>query len=42
MEIFGYSITRKEPARTEKSIVPPSDDGAVDTFKGQRLLRYLS
>ena len=33
MEIFGYSITRKEPARTEKSIVPPSDDGAVDTFK---------
>lgn len=33
MEIFGYSISRKEPARTEKSIVPPSEDGAVDSFK---------
>ena len=33
MEIFGYSISRKEPARTEKSIVPPSEDGAVDSYK---------
>ena len=33
MEIFGYSISRKEAARTEKSIVPPSEDGAVDSYK---------
>lgn len=34
MDIFGYKISRKEPARTEISIVPPSnEDGAVDTYK---------
>lgn len=33
MEIFGYNISRKEPARTQKSIVPPTEDGAFDSFK---------
>lgn len=33
MDIFGYTIDRKEPALTEKSFVPPSDDGAYDTFR---------
>ena len=33
MDIFGYSIKRKEPARTEISFVPPSDDGALDTVR---------
>lgn len=33
MEIFGYKISRQEPARTEKSIVPPSEDGAIDTLR---------
>jgi hypothetical protein len=33
MEIFGYSISRKEPVRAQKSIVPPSEDGSFDTFK---------
>lgn len=33
MEIFGYSITKKASAPTERSVVPPSEDGAVDTFK---------
>ena len=34
MEIFGYSIKRKEPVQTERSFVPPSDtEGALDTIK---------
>jgi hypothetical protein len=33
MEIFGYNISRKEAARTQKSIVPPSEDGAFDSYK---------
>ena len=33
MDIFGYEIKRKEPAQTERSFVPPSDDGALDTIK---------
>ena len=33
MDIFGYSISKKEPAPTEKSFVPPSDDGSYDTFR---------
>ena len=33
MELFGYTISRKEAARTQKSIVPPTEDGAFDTFK---------
>jgi DNA-dependent RNA polymerase auxiliary subunit epsilon len=33
MDIFGYSIKRKEPAQTEKSFVPPSDEGALDTVR---------
>jgi DNA-dependent RNA polymerase auxiliary subunit epsilon len=33
MEIFGYTINRKNPAPTERSFVPPSDEGALDTIK---------
>jgi len=33
MEIFGYNISKRVPSPTEKSIVPPADDGAVDSFK---------
>ena len=33
MDIFGYTIKRKEPAQTERSFVPPSDDGALDTIR---------
>ena len=33
MDIFGYTIKRKEPAPTERSFVPPSDEGALDTIK---------
>jgi len=34
MDIFGYSIKRKEPVQTERSFVPPSDtEGALDTIK---------
>jgi len=33
MDIFGYSIKRKEPAQTERSFVPPSDEGALDTIR---------
>jgi hypothetical protein len=33
MDIFGYSIKRKEPARTEVSFVPPTDEGAIDTVR---------
>jgi len=33
MDIFGYQIKRKEPAQTERSFVPPSDEGALDTIK---------
>lgn len=33
MDIFGYSIKKKEPAQTEKSFVPPSDDGSLDTIR---------
>lgn len=33
MNIFGYSIKRKEAAQTERSFVPPSDDGALDTVR---------
>jgi DNA-dependent RNA polymerase auxiliary subunit epsilon len=33
MDIFGYEIKRKGPAQTERSFVPPSDDGALDTIK---------
>lgn len=33
MDIFGYSIKRKEQAQTEKSFVPPSNDGAIDTIR---------
>jgi len=33
MDIFGYTIKRKEPAQTERSFVPPSDDGALDTVR---------
>jgi DNA-dependent RNA polymerase auxiliary subunit epsilon len=33
MDIFGYTIKRKEPARTEISFVPPSDEGAIDTVR---------
>ena len=32
-EIFGYNITRKGPSVSEKSIVPPAEDGAIDTYK---------
>lgn len=33
MDIFGYEIKRKAPVQTEKSFVPPSDDGALDTIR---------
>lgn len=33
MDIFGYSIKRKEPAPTERSFVAPSDEGALDTIR---------
>lgn len=33
MELFGYSISKKAQAPTERSVVPPSEDGAVDTYK---------
>jgi hypothetical protein len=33
MEIFGYSITRKERADKLKNIVLPQEDGAIDTFR---------
>ena len=33
MDIFGYEIKRKNPAATERSFVPPSDEGALDTIK---------
>jgi hypothetical protein len=33
MDIFGFSIKRKESAPTERSFVPPSDEGALDTIK---------
>jgi DNA-dependent RNA polymerase auxiliary subunit epsilon len=33
MDIFGYSIKRKLPAVTEKSFVPPADEGAIDTVR---------
>jgi hypothetical protein len=33
MDIFGYSIKKKEQAQTERSFVPPSDDGALDTIR---------
>lgn len=33
MDIFGYEIKRKEPAQTERSFVPPSDEGALDAIK---------
>lgn len=33
MDIFGYSIKRKEAARTETSFVPPTDEGALDTIR---------
>ena len=33
MDIFGYTIKRKESAPTERSFVPPSDEGALDTIK---------
>ena len=33
MDIFGYEIKRKAPAQTERSFVPPSDEGALDTIK---------
>ena len=33
MELFGYSIKRSQPAPSERSFVPPSDDGALDTMR---------
>jgi Bacteriophage T4-like portal protein (Gp20) len=33
MNIFGYNISRPGPTATEKSIVPPTEDGAQDTYK---------
>lgn len=33
MDIFGYTIKRKDSAPTERSFVPPSDEGALDTIK---------
>jgi hypothetical protein len=33
MDIFGYSIKKKEPAQTERSFVPPSNDGSLDTIR---------
>lgn len=33
MDIFGYSIKRKELSKTETSFVAPSDDGAIDTVR---------
>ena len=33
MELFGYSIKKKGEVQTERSFVPPSDDGALDTIK---------
>ena len=33
MDIFGYSIKRKESPRTEVSFVPPTDEGAIDTVR---------
>jgi hypothetical protein len=42
LDIFGYTIHREEPAQTEKSFVPPSDDGAYDTFRaGGHFATYL-
>lgn len=33
MDIFGYSIKRQEPSKTEISFVPPVDEGAIDTVR---------
>lgn len=33
MDLFGYSIKRKEPSNTERSFVAPSDEGALDTMR---------
>lgn len=36
MELFGYKIARKDEPKNEpdlRSIVPPDDDGAVDTYR---------
>ncbi|OUU24669.1 MAG: portal protein [Candidatus Endolissoclinum sp. TMED37] len=33
MEIFGFEITRKKPAATERSFVAPSDEGAIEQIR---------
>jgi len=33
MDLFGFNISRKGHAETEKSFVPPSEDGAIDTYR---------
>lgn len=33
MELFGFKITKKDDTPVLKSIVPPTEDGAVDTYK---------
>lgn len=33
MELFGYKISKKEDTPVLKSVVPPSEDGAIDTYK---------
>ena len=33
MEIFGYKVERSKAAPTEKSFVPPTDDGGSDVIK---------
>jgi hypothetical protein len=33
MEIFGYKVEKSKAAPTEKSFVPPTDDGGSDVIK---------
>lgn len=33
MEIFGFEINRKKAQASQKSFVPPSEDGAIDTVR---------